>query len=196
MAAHLTPDQLRELPVTPYAQVRAQIPPGALFFAAGTYAISRLIQQFTNSPWSHVGILFWSKSLDRVLLLESVEDTGVRFAPVSKYLDDYEDDQPYRGSLVIAQADGVDEALERQVAAFGVDQLTRPYDKEEIAEIALRIALKIGRKPDSGRKFICSELVQACFASAGYVFPLGPGGFISPEDIWTDKRVALKWRIQ
>jgi len=192
VAAHLTFDQLRQLPVTRYKEIRDQLPHGALLFAAGSYAISQLIQHFTQSPWSHVGILFWVKNLRRALLLESVEDTGVRFAPVSKYLDDYEDGQPYRGNLVIAQAGDVDEDLERQVGAFGIDQLTRPYDKEEIAEIAARIALKIGRKPDSGRKYICSERVQACFGSAGYVFPYGPGGFISPEDIWADQPVMLR----
>jgi hypothetical protein len=184
------------MPITAYEDIRDQIPHGALLFAAGTYAISELIQRFTQSPWSHVGIIFSANNLQRVLLLESVEDMGVRFAPVSKYLDDYEDGQPYRGNLVIAQAEDVDQTLERQVASFGIDQLTKPYDKEEIAEIAVRIALKAGRKADSGRKYICSELVQACFASAGYVFPTDDGGFISPEDIWTDPRVEVRWRIQ
>jgi hypothetical protein len=196
VAAAITFDQLQQLPITRYQEIRNQLPHGALLFAAGTYTISRLIQQFTRSPWSHVGIVFSSKSLQRVLLLESVEDMGVRFAPVSKYLDDYENGKPYRGNLVIAQAANVDEALERRIASFGIDQLTKPYDKEEIAEIAVRIALRKGRRDDSGRKFICSELVQACYASGGYEFPADAGGFISPQDIWADSRVALRWRIQ
>ena len=50
----------------------------------------------TDSPWSHVGVVFWLKSIQRVLLLESVESIGVRFAPLSKYLSDYKKGKPYR----------------------------------------------------------------------------------------------------
>ncbi len=48
----------------------------------------------------------------------------------------------------------------------GVNELTRPYGKGEIAKIIVRIALGRG-KPKRDREYICSELVYECFANAG-----------------------------
>jgi hypothetical protein len=57
------------------------------------------------------------------------------------------------------------------VARFGADALTRPYDNEEIATIATRIALGTKRQSSPGitqtHPDICSELVQTCFAARG-----------------------------
>ncbi len=196
MADHLEVDAVHALPVTPYADVRAEIRSGYLLFACGEYTVSRLIRRFTHSPWSHVAILFQLPSIDRVLMLESVEDAGVRMVPLSKYLGDYDDDGlPYDGALVVARLDVPAPAL-RELARFGADELGRPYNTEEIAEIAARIALHVGRVTAGDRTYICSELVQACFRAAGVEFAGDPDGFVSPENIWADGRVTFLARLQ
>ena len=177
-----------------YRAARPKLRSGDLLFTSGDYLISELIQKFTDSPWSHVGIIFRVEAIDRVLLLESVEDVGVRFAPLSKYLSDYADGKPYDGRAVVARCKGVNRKAVEDIAAFGTDQLTRTYDREEIMSIAARIAL--GKpKPKRDQTYICSELVHECFAKAGLEFAYDERGFISPENIWRDRRVSLVARI-
>ena len=194
MAAHIESKEIKALPVIPYPELRARLKSGDLLFASGDYLVSRAIEQVTNSPWSHVGIVFRLDSIGRVLLLESVEDMGVRFAPLSKYLGDYEDGRPYKGRVVLARCKDVDKDIVAGLAKFGIDELTRPYDKDEIAKILARIALGMGRKARD-REYICSELVFECFASAGREFGYDERGFVSPENIWLDENVSLVGRI-
>jgi hypothetical protein len=85
MATHIDSKEIKALPVIPYPDLRAQLKSGDLMFASGDYLVSQAIQEVTASPWSHVGIVFYLQNIDRMLLLESVEDMGVRFAPLSKY---------------------------------------------------------------------------------------------------------------
>ena len=196
MANHIELAQIVATPVTDYSAFRGSLRSGDLFFASGNYPISKIIRTFTKSPWSHVGLIFCLKEIDRVLLLESVEDTGVRFAPVSKYLEDYKNGAPYDGYLVFARMNREAPGWIVKMADFGCDELTRPYDEAEIAEIAARIALGIGKKQDGNHAYICSELVAACFKAAGYEFATKTPGFVTPEDIWVDTNVELLVRVQ
>jgi hypothetical protein len=197
MAEHLSLEQLEALPVTPYMTARAELRSGDLLFASGRYPFSQLIRTLTRSPWSHVGVIFALPSIDRVLLLESVESVGVRFAPLSKYVEDYDNrGAPYHGLLAIARPRGITESVVRDVARFGTDQLARPYDRDEIAVIAARAVLGLGPGQEGSRGYLCSELVHACFAAAGYHFVGDPRGFVSPENIWADERIELVARIQ
>lgn len=194
MAAHMTSPELDAFEVVPYSDLRDRLKSGDLLFASGDYLVSMTIQKFTNSVWSHVGIVFRLDIIDRVLLLESVEDVGVRFAPLSKYLTDYSDSKPYRGRIALARCGGVDSNAINDIARFGIDELTRPYDNDEIAAIVARIALGLGRR-QYDRQYICSELVYECFRHAGSEFKYDRRGFISPENIWVDDKVSLVARI-
>lgn len=194
MATHIEGREIKALPVLPYSDVRAKLKSGDILFTSGDYLISKAIQKMTGSPWSHVGIVFRLDSIDRVLLLESVEDMGVRFAPLSKYLDDYEDGKPYKGRAVLARCKDVTSETIVGLSTFGIDELTQPYDKDEIAKIMARITLGIGKK-ERDREYICSELVYECFARAGKEFAFNPNGFISPEDVWVDEKLSLVGRV-
>lgn len=194
MAAHIENKEIKALPVLPYSDVRAKLKSGDILFTSGDYLISKAIQKMTGSPWSHVGIVFRLDAIDRVLLLESVEDMGVRFAPLSKYLKDYEDGKPYKGRAVLARCKDVTSETIKGLSTFGIDELTQPYDKDEIAKIMARITLGIGRK-ERDREYICSELVYECFARAGKEFAYNPKGFISPEDVWADEKLSPVGRV-
>ncbi|MCE3255472.1 MAG: hypothetical protein K0R25_966 [Rickettsiaceae bacterium] len=194
MAAKIESKQIKALPVIPYQQLRSTLKSGDLFFTSGDYLVSKAIRKVTDSSWSHVGIIFRIDAIDRVLLLESVEDMGVRFAPLSKYLSDYERNKPYKGQAVVARCNNVNSNVVNKAAQFGTDELTRPYDKDEIAKILARITLGIGKK-ENDREYICSELVYECFSKAGIEFDYDKRGFISPENIWLDSKVNLVGRI-
>jgi hypothetical protein len=82
MANHLDEAALAALAVKPYDEVRADLRSVDLFFCSGNYLVSKAIRRITNSPWSHVAIIFVVGEIGRVLLLESVEDDDARIAPV------------------------------------------------------------------------------------------------------------------
>jgi hypothetical protein len=194
MATHLTDRDIKALPVIPYAGLRSELRSGDLLFASGDYLVSEAIKSVTASPWSHIGIVFRLDSIDRMLLLESVEDMGVRFAPLSKYLSDYEDGKPYKGRAVLGRCQDVNRKTVAKLSTFGIDELTQPYDKDEIAKILARLILGIGKK-ERDREYICSELVYECFSRAGKEFAYNTKGFISPEDVWVDEKLVLVGRI-
>ncbi len=195
MAEQISKAQIKRLPVTRYETLRADLRTGDLVFCSGSYFFSGLIQRFTRSVWSHVGIVYKDDHLQRVFVLESETAIGVRLAPVSKYLRDYHGrNRPYRGNIVVARVlPAIDAEGIKRAVSFGMDELTKPYDNFEILRIALRILFRIGRRTRD-RKYICSELVEECFRKAGVSFKLSDN-FISPDDIWKDKAVQWQHRI-
>jgi cell wall-associated NlpC family hydrolase len=195
MAEALPKREIARLAVRSYDDVRRDLRSGDLVFCSGSYLLSGLIQRFTRSVWSHVGIVYRDENLQRVFLLESETGVGVRLVPISKYLRDYHGRRrPYRGQIVVARVHpepGEDKV--RQAVSYGMDLLTKPYDNVEILRIAVRIAFRISRRTQD-RKFICSELVDECFRAAGVRFARSDN-YISPQDIWSDRNVVLLARV-
>ena len=195
MADHLGAKAIASISLLDYDQIRAQLRTGDIVFCSGTYFFSRTIQWFTKSVWSHVGIIYRDDNLQRIFVLESETVIGVRLAPLSKYLHDYHGrNKPYKGRIVIARLTPApdDEKLKTAIS-FGMDELTRPYDNWEICRIAMRILFRRGRKVRD-RKYICSELVYEAFRKADVAFEFRRNS-ISPDDIWSDERVTMQFRI-
>jgi cell wall-associated NlpC family hydrolase len=195
MADLIKKKEIAALPVRRYEEVRSELRSGDLAFCSGSYVFSKLIQGFTQSVWSHVGIIYRDENLGRVFILESETGIGVRLAPISKYLRDYHGRRrPYRGQMVIARVNPVlGDAQVRTAVSYGMDLLTKPYDNFEILRIAARIAFRIGRRTQD-RKFICSELVDECYRAGGVKFKRRDN-YISPDDIWRDSMVTKIARI-
>jgi hypothetical protein len=195
MAAPLAKKEIKRLPVQPYEAVRRDLRSGDLVFCSGSYLFSGLIQRFTGSVWSHVGVVYRDEALQRVFVLESEAGIGVRLAPLSKYLRDYHGHRrPYRGQIVVGRiAPGLDADQVRNAVSFGMDLLTKPYDNSEILRIAMRILFRIGRRTRD-RKYICSELVDECFRAAGVRFTR-PDNYVSPDDIWRNDCVEMHRRV-
>jgi hypothetical protein len=194
MAAHMELKDIKALPVTPYEEIRDALTCGDLLFASGDYLLSKVIQKVSNSPWSHAGIIFRLDSIDRLLLLESVEDIGIRFIPLSKYLTDYEHEKPYRGCVALARCQGVDAEIVSGLAGFGIDEVSRLYRNDEVAELVARIALGLEKK-ERDTQYLSSELVYECFSRAGKEFEYDVQGFITPEHIWANEKISLIARI-
>ena len=195
MASILKKQQIKELPVVPYEKVRDHLKTGHIFFSSGSYTFSGIIQRLTKSAWSHVAIIYKDEELGRVMILEAEPRIGIRLIPLSKYLRDYKGTKrAYKGQIVLASLsfDLEHEKLNKAIC-FGLDELTRPYDNWEIIRIMTRILFRIGKK-ERNKNYICSELVRDAFAKAGIVFPL-KDTYISPQEIWKDDRVQLKYRV-
>jgi len=195
MAEAITRKEVLNLTRVQYDAIRGKLQTGDLVFCSGNYFFSRIIQRFTKSMWSHVGIIYHDTVLDRMLILESEKLYGVRVAPLSKYIKDYHGkNKPYKGLITIARIEPpLDPEEIKKGISFGMDELTKPYDDWEILRIAIRILFNIGKRVKD-RKYICSELVQVCFQQMGVVFNYR-NKIISPDDIWNDGRLMLTFRI-
>jgi len=195
MAEIITKNELKKMPVVPYEKVREYIKTGYVFFSSGSYAFSGVIQKLTKSVWSHVAIIYKDEELGRVLILEAEPYVGIRLIPLSKYLKDYKGTKrPYRGEVVLAKLNfDLDKEHLDKAVSFGLDELTRPYDNWEIIRIMSRILFKIGKR-EKNRNYICSELVRDCFSKAGVIFKMNDT-YISPQEIWKDARIEMKYRV-
>lgn len=192
MAHELTQEQLTQIPPRKYKIIRNELQTGDLIFCSGNYFFSKLIQKFTKSVWSHVGIIYKDENLDRILVLESEKLYGVRLAPLSKYVKDYHGkNKPYKGKVIIARVNTTTDY--KQAISFGMDELTKPYDNVEVIRIAIRILFGITRR-ETNRNYICSELVQECFKKENIFFKDNDTK-ISPDDIWKDERVNMLYRL-
>jgi hypothetical protein len=140
-------------------------------------------------------LYYKDEELERVMILEAEPKVGIRLIPLSKYLKDYQGKKrPYKGQIVLAKLnfDLEHEKLNKAIS-FGLDELTRPYDNWEIIRIMTRILFRIGKR-ERNKSYICSELVRDAFAKAGVVFQFRDT-YISPQEIWMDKRVEIKYRV-
>lgn len=122
-------------PQVDYRQLRSQLHSGDLLLCSGTGVFSRMIQADTGSIWSHVAFVMRLDSIDRVMVLESLEPFGVRTVPLSKYVNNYDSQgNPYPGGMVIARHDDftkqANPAKLRELGKFAVDLFGYPYDKD------------------------------------------------------------------
>lgn len=195
MAQSITKKSLKEIPHYRYEKIRDYLKTGQLIFCSGSYLFSGIIQTLTRSTWSHVAVIYKDESLGRVLVLEAEPRYGIRLIPLSKYLHDYKGTKrPYKGQIVIAnlniplKKEDLDSGI-----SFGLDELTRPYDNYEIVRIMMRILFHVTKR-EKNRAYICSELVRDIFVKAGIIFRY-QDTYISPDNIWNDSRVEMKFRI-
>ena len=187
--------------VSNYSGYRDQIQNGDLLLCSGSSRFSRMIQRATGSIWSHVGFVMRLDTIDRVMVLESVESQGVRTVPLRKYLEDYDNEgNSYPGGLVIARHAGlatatVKAAKWKQFGQFAVDLFGYPYDRDELAKISWRIMVKKGHL-QTDREYICSEYVWECYKNLGIKIQPDERGFIAPADFARAKEVTLQAVLQ
>jgi uncharacterized protein YycO len=195
----------KSITLTDYSELRPKLRTGDLLLCAGTGWFSKMIQASTQSVWSHVAVIVRLESIDRVMLVESVEPIGVRAVPLSKYLHDYDGaGHPYPGTMRIARhQDFASHATPAGLARLGhyaIDQLGRPYDAYEIAKIAARITLAsltnltlpLSPAPplERDREYICSEYAWECYRAAGLELPYDSRGFVAPKDFADNTAIA------
>jgi hypothetical protein len=195
MAQSIKKEDIKKMPIKSYADIRDTLKTGDIFFSSGSYVFSGFIRSLTKSSWSHVAVIYKDEELKRVLVLEAEPYVGIRLIPLSKYLNDYKGKRkPYKGQIVLARlnVDIPKEDLNKGIS-FGLDELTRPYDNYEILRIMIRILLKVTKR-EKNRDYICSELVRDMFAEANVEMPYFDT-YISPDNIWQDKRVEMMYRI-
>lgn len=181
----------------PYASVRSAIRSGDILLCSGNSPFSRMIQQATQSVWSHVGFIIQLDIIDRIMVLESVESIGVRTVPLSQYALNYQGThKSYPGRVLIARHAQFQPDQITQLSRHAVDLLGTPYHTGEIIQIAARIGgHALHMKPPAmdntpiKKAYICSEYAAECYRSVGIIIPGNPAGFIAPADFANDPQV-------
>ena len=186
-----------------YSTIRGAIRSGDILLCQGSGPMSRMIQYATESLYSHVAFILRLESLDRLIVLESVESIGIRAYTLGGYVLDYNGSgKPYPGRLHIARHRQVDLQAYDALKTFsrtGIDLLGYPYDTQEIVEITARIVgEKLGmprRAVRENKSFICSEFAALCFRSIGIHIPYNRANFIAPGDFATCADIDILWDI-
>lgn len=175
-----------------------EIKTGDILLCSGNYLVSELIKKLSGSLFSHVGLLVhWN---EHILIVESVEDDGVRVVPLSHYLYNYENSKnKYKGKMYVARHDVVgspdfDKEKLKAMCGRAINLLNRNYDKEEIGKIVARIGLGIGRHKEDD-EYMCSEFVDECFKELGIELSRDSKGFIFPEHIAADVKVKALFEV-
>lgn len=185
------------VPILNYDDARSQIRSGDILMCSGNSVVSTLIKGATGSIWSHVGFILWNHDIDRVFVIESVETIGVRAVPLSFYTDNYDGKgKPYDGRLLIARHSDFEKAHIKNLAKSAVDLLGYRYNRKEIANITMRIALskissdKECKYPEqNGNEYICSEYAYKCYQGLGIYINHDCRGFVTPADFAKTKEV-------
>ena len=193
-----------DTPATPYAEARALIQNGDIALFHGNEPFSKLIETFTDGPFSHVGFVWRMDDIDRVMLLESVDQLGVRLIPLSTKLNGNSADPPYTGQMIIARhrdfpvgianAGHDDNQKFRDMTKFAVDRVGCPYSALDIAGIASRIlvgfaGVTAAQKLVPSNSYICSEYAWQCYKQIGIDIPFNAEKFIAPNDFARAEKV-------
>jgi hypothetical protein len=197
------PEVLTDLPAEDLATIAPKIRNGDLLFCSADDPFSRLIGWSTRSPWTHVGIAWRWRSVDRIVALECVQKIGVHSVSLDRFISQTSTGQrPYPGKIVLARHADIEASGELlPLIHYAIDRMGDPFSPAEIAKIGLRIAFaRTGRTmPDNLKakdEFICSEYVDRCYRTVGVEIPWDGKGFIAPADIANDPRVSAVARFK
>ena len=71
-----------------YSDVRDSIENGDVLLFRGSLLHSRIIQRWTRSVYSHVGLALWIRTdgVKRLMVIEAMEGRGIQLFPLSEYL--------------------------------------------------------------------------------------------------------------
>lgn len=176
-----------------YENKREEFKTGDLLFFSGNHWLSGLIRWRSKSAWSHVGMVLRIDEMDRVFLVESTIENGVRLLPLSFIFKDYGGDKkPYDGRVawtrhkIIMENHGFSDKLKE----FCMDNLSKQYDRKEYWRILWRTFIA-RKKFFSDDKYTCAEFVYEAFKYAKVKLPKEKGVFISPGAFWRIQDLEL-----
>jgi hypothetical protein len=200
---------LTKLPAQSYATISKKVRDGDILLCAAHDPFSRIIGWSTKSPWSHVALAWRWPAVGRHIVLECVQQLGVRAVPLDRFIRETSSGQkPYPGKIILARHRILGEGSAQEQAArasdlakFAIDRIGDRFSSAEVLKIALRIV--VGRldihMPKSlgpNDEFICSEFVAKCFERINIQIQWDGLGFIAPADFADDPNVGAVARFR
>jgi uncharacterized protein YycO len=175
-----------------YEANRENFQTGDLIFFSGNHWLSNLIRIRSKGAWSHVGIVVKIEEINRLFLVESILEVGVRMIPLSFLLKNYDGHyHHYNGRIAWTRYENLSAEQALCIKEFALDNLSKQYDKKEYYRILWRTI--VGKKKIfHDDKYTCSEYIREAFKHAGIYLKYERGDFISPAAIWGNHEIIIK----
>ncbi len=170
-----------------YAQLRPKMQTGDLILFSGKSRTSAGIKWFTDSRWSHVGMVVRLEDWDIVLLWESTTLTdlrdvitgkarrGVQLVCLSDRIAGYDGEVSIR-HLQVERTPSMQSAL----VALRDDLKGRPYEADKVELLKASYDGPLGENREDLSSLFCSELIAETYQRMG-LLPSGPEDKASNE---------------
>ncbi len=161
-----------------YSEIRNSLRTGDIILFSGKGTISRTIQMFTRSKWSHVGMAIRSEEWDMLLSWESTtlsklkdiqSDTarqGVQLVPLSERIRTYDGDI---GIRQLGDHDTKPSYMKEQLMKFRQEVRGRPYEQNKLELIKSAYDGPFGHNEEDLSSIFCSELVAEAYQRMGFL---------------------------
>lgn len=184
MAQHIQAVKTSRIPQASKEEFYACAKSGMPIFCQGKYAISHAIEDFTGSPFSHVGTLIYFREIDRWGVIEATKDHGVHIGHLSYYTDVYE------GDIVLATTPALPFSDYDKLLAAQFDLLDDGYDTgQELSMVAHKL-LRAYPICMGKHEFFCSGLYEQGRKATSLPLEYAGPGMANPEQVWTDPSIV------
>ena len=187
-----------------YNNIRPRMNTGDIVLFSGKGGISTGIKWFTQSKWSHVGmvlrlpewdaVLIWeSTTLDDVAEIESGKARkGVQIVPLSERLRKY----PGEASIRLLKADRTPEML-KDLSLLRAEVKGRPYEKDKLELFKAAYEGPFGDNVEDLSSLFCSELIAEAYQRMGLLSDKKPSNEYTPKDFSDEGKLKLlKGKLQ
>ena len=159
---------------------------GDILFCSGTSGISEQIKKFTNSIYSHVGLIFnHTVNGSRVTYVIEAIQPCISIIPIDQYFNNYKQSgKPYPGKLFVGRlATGLNIEQTDQIFQTAISCVGKGYDSESIVKQALNKVLGLDLHDSNSHRLICSELVGLAYSKAGFNLKRDSHAYFTPASI-------------
>ena len=181
-----------------YANLRPQMKTGDIVLFSGKGGISTGIKWFTNSRWSHVGMVLRLIEWDAILLWESTtlsniadvesgkERKGVQIVPLSERI------KKYDGEISVRMLDQKPTPeMHKELSLLREEVKGRPYEKSKIELFKAAYDGPFGRNNEDLSSLFCSELVAEAYQRMGLLSEDKASNEYTPKDFSDAEKLKL-----
>ena len=172
-----------------YENLRPSLKTDDVVLFSGKGGISTGIKWFTNSKWSHVGMVLRLPEWDAVMLWESTtlsnivdvesgkERKGVQIVPLSERVRKYKGE----ASIRVLDIEQTPEML-KELSLLRAEIKGRPYEKDKIELIKAAYDGPLGENKEDLSSLFCSEMVAEAYQRMGLLSEKKPSNEYTPKD--------------
>ena len=172
-----------------YCKIRDQLKTGDMVLFSGSGFVSRIIQMYTRSIWSHVGLVVKDEWYDMLLLWESTTLSkiktvygnvrqGVAIRPLSEVVANYE------GNVGVRQLNHpLSDGQQVDIAELRKEFKGRDYEQSKSELFKSAYDFIGGRNEEDLSSLFCSELVAEAYQRVGLLSEYTPSNEYTPSDL-------------
>ncbi len=183
---------------TQYDDIREELKTGDMVLFSGSGFVSRIIQMYTRSKWSHVGLVIKDEWWDMLLLWESTTLSkiktvhgrvrqGVAIRPLSEVIENYD------GEVGVRQlAFPLTDSQELTISELRKEFKGRDYEQNKSELFKSAYDFIGGKNEEDLSSLFCSELVAEAYQRVLFFSENKPSNEYTPADL-ADVAVDIRW---